>query len=55
MIIFHRKGTRVHKSGKVLQLPFVNEAYKKESTGGKGTSFLKLKPKMYRDIGFYIY
>ena len=40
---------------KVFQLPIVNEEYKEESTGEKGTSYLKLNPKMHRDIGFYIY
>ena len=29
--------------------------YDDESTGEKGTSYLKLNPKMHRDTGFYIY
>ena len=29
--------------------------YDEESTGEKGTSYLKLNPEMHRDIGFYIY
>lgn len=29
--------------------------YDEESTGEKGTSYLKLNPKMHRDTGFYIY
>ena len=29
--------------------------YDEESTGEKGTSYLKLNPKMHRDAGFYIY
>ena len=29
-----------------------NEEYKEDSTGAKETSYLKLNPKIHRDIGF---